>query len=280
LPTPCVDTLLFATPDRGFAFGANWGDAFMTADGGNTWHALPVTDITAMALAGNDALRLRGADGGCTTGACQLERSTDGGVIWLAAGEPLLTPEGLGGDVLLQDDGHAYAVGYGNPAGGGPETAELYRSSNFGLTWTHEDDPCSSRSGVRPIALRVASSADGVVAIDCLANRAGSSQNFVIVSTDGGALFHTQRSAPSSFGAFAVGSASVLAVETPAGLSVSHNGGETWAATYSCPAENTANTGISFVGFETPSVAHLICGDAVARSTDGGLSWTTYRFAS
>ncbi len=274
---PCVNTLRFATPARGFAFGAGWGGAFMTENGGATWSLLPIDDISAMALAGNYALRLQATDGGCTTGQCQLKRSTNGGVTWSTADQPVLTPEGLAAAAFLQSDGHAYVVGYGNSAGGGPETAELYRSNNFGATWTLENDPCSNGSSGRPITVAIDAAADGVLGVDCLAFEGDGQRGFVVVSTDGGAHFGPAHSSPPS-AVFAAGSAAVLAVGTVAGLSVSHNGGVTWSETYSCPVVNQSDSGISFVGFETPSVAHLICGNAIARSTDGGLSWATYTF--
>ena len=275
---PCVNTLHFATQERGFAFGVNWGDVYVTDDAGTTWHLLPVTDVSAMALTGNSALRLQAPDGGCNSGECQLERSTDGGVTWSGTAQPAVTPEGSAGDTFLQSDGHAYVVGYGNPAGGGSETAEIDRSNNYGATWTLENDPCANGSPGRPITVGIAASAASVLAVDCLADEGGAQRGFVIVSTDGGAHFGPSHSAPPSFDVFAAGSATVLAVATAAGLSVSHNGGVTWSATYSCPAVNKGDNGIQVVSFETASVVHLICGNAIARSTDGGLKWATYTF--
>ena len=280
LALPCVDSVRFSTPERGYAFGANWGDVYLTSNGGTTWSRAPINDVTALALAGDHALRLQAANGGCTSGECQLKRSINGGAIWSSAGQPMLTPEGLGGNVFLQSDGYAYAVGFGNPAGGGPETAEFYRSSNFGAAWTLENDPCSNGSPGRPITVGVDAAAEGVVAIECLAEEGGPQLGFILVSVDGGAHFGPPHAAPPSFAVFAVGSATVLAEGTPAGLSVSHNGGLTWAATYACPSVNQAENGVWFVGFETAKVAHLICDNAVARSTDGGLTWATYRFPS
>ena len=252
----------------------------MTSDGGTRWSRVPVSGIAAVALAGDHALRLQAANGGCSTGECQLQRSTNAGLTWSSTGQPVLTPEGLTGDVFLQSDGHAYAVGYGNPAGGGPETAELYRSRNFGATWTYENDPCANRTPGRDIAVGVDSAAGGVLAVDCLADEGGAQRDFVVTSIDGGAHFGQPHWAPPSSALFAAGSAEVLAVGTSAGLSVSHNGGVTWSAAYSCPAVNKGDQGILFVGFETPNVAHLVCGNSIARSTDGGLSWATYRFPS
>lgn len=280
LALPCVDTVRFATAKRGYTFGASWGDVYMTSNGGITWSRAPITDVSALALAGDYALRLQAADGGCTTGECQLKRSTNGGLTWSSAGQPVLTPEGLGGNVFLQSDGYAYAVGYGNPAGGGPETAEIYRSRNFGATWTYENDPCSNGSPGRPITVGVDAAAGGVLGIDCLAEEDGAQRGFVVVSVDGGVRFGPPHAAPPSFAVFAVGSAEVLAEATSTGLSVSHNGGVTWHATYPCPSVNKEDQGIQFVGFETANVAHLICGNAIARSTDGGLTWATYRFPS
>jgi hypothetical protein len=280
LALPCVDTVRFSTPERGYAFGASWGDVYMTSNGGSTWSLAPITDVSALSLAGDHALRLQAADGGCTAGECQLKRSINGGLTWSSASQPILTPEGLAGNVFLQSDGYAYAVGYGNPAGGGPETAELYRSSNFGASWTLENDPCSNGSPGRPITVGVDAAAGGVLAIDCLAEEGGPQRGFVVVSVDGGARFGPPHAAPPSFAVFAIGSSEVLAEATSAGLSVSHDGGVTWIATYACPSVNQGDNGIRFVGFETAKVAHLICGNAIARSTDGGLNWATYRFPS
>ena len=111
LALPCVDTVRFATAERGYTFGASWGDVYMTSNGGTTWSRAPITDVSALALAGDDALRLQAADGGCTTGACQLKRSINGGLTWSSAGQPVLTPEGLGGNVFLQSDGYAMRSG-------------------------------------------------------------------------------------------------------------------------------------------------------------------------
>jgi photosystem II stability/assembly factor-like uncharacterized protein len=277
---PCVDTLRFATPELGFAFGRNWGAVYRTANGGATWTLMPVTDVSAMALVGDAALRLQAPDGGCSTGKCQLKRSTNGGTIWSTADQPVLTPEGLLGEVFLQSDGHAYMVGYGNPAGGGPETAELYRSSNFGATWTLGSDPCSNGAPGGPITVALDSAAAGVLGVECLANRSDGQGGFVLVSTDGGAHFGAAHASPPSSPGFAIGSATVLAEATSSGLSVSHDSGVTWSSTYSCAAENNGDKGIAFVGFESANVAHVICGDAIARSTDGGLKWATYTFPS
>jgi photosystem II stability/assembly factor-like uncharacterized protein len=303
-----VDQVLFATPQRGFAFGASWGDAYETRDGGQVWNRLDVSGVSAMALVGDVALRLIAADGGCTTGACQVERSTDGGGTWSSTGQPLLSPEGLDGAVLLQGDGHAYAIGFGNPAGGGPETADLYSSGDFGAGWTHESDPCTALSnsdGVLTITEAAGAAPGGVFTVVCLVGR-GQGGELVMVSADGGASFGSPHPVPAFSEAlaerlpngpttaildggqtpaapdslFAVGSATVLAVVTSAGLSVSHDGGLTWSTTYSCPVDSDGQGGISFVGFETAGTAHLICNDAVARSADGGLTWATYLFPS
>ena len=304
--TPCVDRVLFATTQRGFAFAADWGDAYETTDGGEVWNELSVTDVSAMALMGDVALRLQATPGGCTSGACQLERSTDGGMTWSSTGQPLLTPEGREGDVLLPGNAYAYAIGFGNPAGGGPETADFYRSSDLGATWVHAADPCSATSSPRgplTISTAAASAEGGVLAVVCLPDR-NAAEEFVMVSSDGGISFGPSYPAPTgdpdlaarsarvqtaamveggevqvpSDSLFAAGSASVLAIATSDGLSVSHNGGLTWSATYSCPLDGSGHGGISFVGFESASAAHLICGSAVARSSDGGLTWTTYTF--
>ncbi len=308
-PISCVDQVLFATPQRGFAFGASWGDVYETTDDGQVWSRLDVSGVSAMALVGDVALRLRAAEGGCTSGECQLERSTDGGGTWSSAEQPLLVPEGGDGDLLLQGDGYAYAVGFGNAAGGGPETADLYSSGDFGVIWTHEGDPCAafpSSGGVLTITEAAGAAPGGVFAVVCLVDRSGQRSEVVMVSADGGASFGSPHPVPAFSQAlaerlpnaptmaildggqlptppdslFAVGSASVLAVVTSAGLSVSHDGGLTWSATYSCPVDSDGQGGISFVGFETATTAHLVCSNAVARSSDGGLTWATYTFPS
>jgi len=305
---PCVDRVLFATPERGLAFGADWGDVYETSDGGQLWSRLDTTGVSAMALVGDVALRLSAVEGGCTSGACQLERSTDGGETWSLAEQPLLRPEGPNSDVLLQGDGHAYAVGFGNPAGGGSETADLFSSGDFGASWTHESDPCAAVSksdGALTITEAAGAAPGGVFAVVCLVGR-GQGGELVMVSDDGGASFGSPHPVPAFSQAvaerlpkaptmaildggqlpippdslFAVGSATVLAVVTSAGLSVSHDGGLTWSATYSCPVDYYGQGGISFVGFETATTAHLVCSNAVARTTDGGLTWATYTFPS
>jgi photosystem II stability/assembly factor-like uncharacterized protein len=307
-PISCVDRVLFATPQRGFAFGADGGDVYETTNGGQVWSRQDVTGVSAMALVAGVALRLRATDGGCTSGSCQLERSTDGGETWSSAGEPMLTTEGPNSDVLLQGDGYAYAVGFGNPAGGGLETADLYSSSDFGVSWTHESDPCTaipSSDGGLTITEAAGAAPGGVLAVVCLVDR-GQGGELLMVSANGGASFGPLHPVPTFSQAlaerlsnaptmvildggqvpipadslFAIGSATMLAVVTPAGLSVSHDGGLTWSATYQCPVDNYGHGGISFVGFETASTVHLICNDAVARSMDGGLTWATYTFPS
>ncbi len=59
----CVDRVLFATPQRGFVFGADWGVVYATTDGGHDWSRLNITDVSAMALAREVALRLSGTEG-------------------------------------------------------------------------------------------------------------------------------------------------------------------------------------------------------------------------
>ena len=233
-PISCVDQVLFATPQRGFAFGASWGDVYETTDDGQVWSRLDITGVSAMALVGEVALRLRAAEGGCMTGACQLERSTDGGETWSSTGQPRLMPEGLDGAVLLQGDGHAYAVGFGNPAGGGSETADLYSSGDFGASWTHESDPCavSNPGGERIITQAAGAAPGGVFIVLCMVT-IGHEAELVMVSADGGATFGSPHpvldGGQGSIGPdiFAVGSATVLAVVTSGSLSVSHDGGLT-----------------------------------------------------
>ncbi len=240
---------------------------------------------------------------------CQLERSDDGGVTWSSADQPLVTSEtGVGGDVLLQADGYAYALGFGNLAGGGPETVDLYRSSDFGSTWAYESDPCtaiSSPSGVLTVTGAASSAPGGVFAVLCMLDR-GMDGAAVTVSTNGGAGFGSPHQVPAhavtaaerppnqpavaildggqapipADNLFAAGSAEVLAIVTAQGLSVSHNGGLSWSATYACPVDSDGHGGISFVGFDSASTAQLICDSVVARSTDGGLTWTAIAFPS
>ena len=48
LAISCVDRVLFATPQRGLAFGANWGDVYETTDDAQFWTRLDVTGVSAI----------------------------------------------------------------------------------------------------------------------------------------------------------------------------------------------------------------------------------------
>ena len=94
------------------------------------------------------------------------------------------------------------------------------------------------------------------------------------LSSDSAAAFDVASTPVPGGGALAtlgLGSASIAAVSTNSGVYLTTDSGAHWQKTLPCFAR--------WLGFESPTEAHALCGDTVYRSSDSGETWSSYRFS-
>jgi photosystem II stability/assembly factor-like uncharacterized protein len=233
--------------------------AYRTADGGSTWVALPVTTFPVEDVFFLDATDGWAVSGGPTTGlgAEVLYQTTDGGTSWSRVGAlPTAHPMG-----------YVYGVGNyrvtfsrqsdGSLTGWYVGATQLYMTRDEGRSWrplalnvpaavegwasTPSQPEFSGKEGLLPIAYHDPKGPDNATA----------NHIYLYVSHDGGATWGDPRSAPAGFAP--VGddlSISILDSEHIWLTSQSESGGD-----------------------------NVQAGPAVARSSDGGLTWTVTNHA-
>ena len=201
---------------------------------------------------------------------CRLEYTVDGGRTWRDTGTAPSSPSNATTKVVLQSD-IAYATQLGNPAGGGDGPAPLYVSTDGAKTWSVRSTPCPGHQ----LTGDIAATAGHSVAILCLDRSTTPYSATVLISTDGGHTFRAGSQpvgvTPGQLGGLALAGRAASAVATESGVLLSTDGGQHWRQTLSC--------GPSWLGFESATEAHAVCGgNTVWRSNDGGQTWQKFSF--
>ena len=264
-PGPCL-RLRFGSSGVGYAYGFIF---LVTHDGGRHWIQQPSPQFTwAQDLAASGPSSAVRAHGSAPCG-CTLQYTTDGGASWHDTGVSPVSDSNSTDRVLMQSD-ISYATQLGNPAGGGEGAAAIYVSTDNGRTWSTRATPC----GQQPLTGDMAATTSHVVAVVCIDRTTQPGTLTLRVSTNGAVTFGGA-SAPVPSGGFqallGLGSASVAAVGTDSGVYITTDGGAHWHRTLSCQP--------TWVGFESATEAHVICGDTVYRSNDAGETWQGYTFS-
>ncbi|MDQ6850162.1 MAG: hypothetical protein M3070_09375 [Actinomycetota bacterium] len=263
---PCVDRVRFGSAEVGYAYGE--AVLLVTHDGGHHWRQqLSGSDTGTLDLAtyGSDAaVRAYGA-APCV---CTLQYTSDGGQTWRDTGVSPTSRSNSSDRVLMQSN-VAYATQLGNPAGGGEGGAAVYVSADQGRTWAARATPC----GQIPLIGDLAAAGSLVAAVLCLDR---STQPYTItlrLSSDAARTFGAASSpVPGAAvdGILAVASDTVVAVGNPSGAFISTDRGAHWRRTLAC--------GAGWLGFESATQAHALCGNTVWRSSDAGQTWSSYSF--
>jgi hypothetical protein len=280
---PCVSGLRFATSKIGYAFNglaASGPALFMTLNGGHTWGRLAGGAI-ALEAANGDVVRLTSSGSGCP-GPCHIgvETGPAGGTAW--------TRRSLGGTpqsyglVFARTGQRVYLLAEGHVAGGGEHAfSQLYRSSNGGVSWHRGGEPCpQSGTKTEVDSSDLSSAPDGALALVCR-DRGAPERQFVITSTNGAASFHAgSKTALGSAPATTLGAATAqVLVLTGDDAYRSTDGGNHFVR---LGANSGSSPGrLAWLGFASPSVGHGISADrrSIWTTTDGGRSWSRYRYS-
>lgn len=262
----CVSyRLRFGSSEVGYAYGESV--LLVTHDGGHHWtqqQSALYTGTIDLAVYGSGAIRAFGA-GPC---GCVLEYTTDGGATWRSTGVSPISGSNSWDRVAMESD-IAYATQLGNPAGGGEGGAPIYVSADQGNTWSVRATPC----GALPLIGDMAATSGRVVSVLCIDR---TTQPFTVtlrISSDGARTFGAA-SAPVpgtvSSWTLAIASSSVAAVANDSGVFVTTDRGAHWHRTLPCFA--------GWIGFESTTEVHVLCGNTLWRSSNAGQTWGSYTF--
>jgi photosystem II stability/assembly factor-like uncharacterized protein len=285
----CVTSVQFATPTIGYLYGPA---LLMTTDGGRTWRRVPGLQTETLNAADGHAYRVAYAHDGCP-GPCQpiLQQAEIGSTNWQPMPSSLVPPDRSGEAQIVQSGATLLLALYGSQAGPVSAQASVYRSTNAGQSWRHQNDPCAGL-GPNPKTEEdltdLASSPAGFLAGLCTAHVGRGT--FVVTSSDGGAHWRPTNAVPSEQGLalVAAASATTLAVATSATsgngpftaqLLVSIDQGRHWHVAATDPQQVTQVGVPAWIGFETSEIGRWI-GDPHDYWTthDGGRSWTRAAF--
>jgi hypothetical protein len=259
--------LRFGSPDVGYAYGDSV--LLVTHDGGHVWterqSALDTGTIDLAAYGSTAAIQ---AFGGGPCG-CVLEYTTNGGVAWRNTGVSPISGSNSGDRLAMESD-IAYATQLGNPAGGGEGAAPIYVSTDQGKTWHVRAMPC----GELPLIGDMAATGGHVVGVLCIDRTTLPFTLTLRISGDGAQTFGAA-SAPVpgtvSTGMLAIASSSLAAVANDSGVLLTSDGGARWHRMLTCFAD--------WLGFESTSQLHVLCGNTLWRSGNGGRTWSGYTFS-
>jgi hypothetical protein len=264
---PCVRSVRFGSADVGYAYGDSV--LLVTHDGGHNWsqqQSVQYTGTFDIATYGpNAAIRAYGTEPcGCT-----LEYTANGGQTWRDTGVSPTSGGNSTDRVLMQSD-IAYATQLGNTAGGGGGGAAVYVSTDQGGTWRARATPC----GQAPLTGDMAATGGQVVAVLCIDRTTQPYTVTLHVSSDGGQTFGpASQPVPGGAvsGSLAVASRSVVAVGNASGVLITTDRGAHWGRTLGC--------NVSWLGFESATEAHALCGNTLWRSGDAGRTWSSHTFS-
>lgn len=267
---PCVTNIRFADKDTGYAFGPS--AFFMTKDGGNQWTP-EAGGAIALETLDNNVIRVTATSPSGCPGPCGI------GVETAAIGSNEWTPRSVQAAaairvVLSRGGADAYLLLTRNPAAGaGSATSTLYRSTDDGVHWIADGEPCPQTGG-EVDSYTVAAGSHGAVSVLCAA-RTDQTHLRVAVSTDDGATFSNAGPPIPSTPSLLSGDPATVLVAAGDGLALSRDGGKTWHVV------TEVSDQIGFVGFESTSVGRAVSADGktIWTTRDAGQSWTPTTFS-
>lgn len=275
--TVCVQHVRFANDRVGYAYSRG---LWITSDSGRTWSRITTAEVDDLTISGSTAYRVATQTPGCRPGCTYLVQSSEvGSVVW----HTLRTEQASYAGFLSVHGDRLVLPFYVNHAGGSDAPNLVLRSLDGGRTWDTAADPCrpTTASPVSDVLAFDAGPDTTAVAVCSLRGNTGPST--VVRSTDGGSTWAARGTfAPFPTTALAVlGPDRVLAVEHVNGdeehLMLSTDGGQTFARVA------TAADGEQFASLRFSSAADgtwlLRDGSGFQRTSDGGATWTTVRFA-
>ena len=281
----CLWGVRFASTSTGYAFG---GEFFVTTDGGSTWQQQPAPPVRLLEISDGIAVRVVSLCGWTNQCADTVEESAAGSSFWRTLNAPV---DGFSQVVLVRRSA-IYLLG---------TTTGLWRSTDGGTLWAHLANPCSvlpthdpafPPSG-QPGRIKQIAATGGSVAAICISDQIGPQsagyQQDVVTSTNEGTTFGPVHSVPqlpgvdhsSGIDGIALpASPAVVVVGSEGGVQTSLDGGVTWTTAVPQPDSYTS-TSPEAIGFETPSVGHVVFpGDTVLTTRDCGRSWASFVFPS
>jgi photosystem II stability/assembly factor-like uncharacterized protein len=283
--TACVTSVRFATPLVGYLFGPRI--LYSTMDGGATWQKQD-GGAEAVEIANGTAMRV--ADQGCVPGCgYRVSMAPTGSGAWRTV--LTIPPSAIGFDTgvsLARTGSRAFVMVYGHVAGGAPSAhSTLYSSTDGGATWTKRGEPCPQSLAPEVDATALTTADDGSVAVLCTARSGGAS--VFATSTDGAATFRSGKPLSSITRLVGAASASVVFVATEQGttgisasqLVRSADGGLSWNYVTPPVRSSGKQPGVGYLGFENATTGRWVPysdPSQVWTTSDGGASWTPYRF--
>jgi photosystem II stability/assembly factor-like uncharacterized protein len=283
----CVSEVSFASPAVGYLYGAG---LLMTTDGGTTWHPLPGPEVESLTVVGGEVWRVAYGHAGCP-GPCEpvLQAAEVGSRVWRTVITQLAPPDRSGSSQIVASGSTLLLALYGSQAGPLSAQATIYRSTNAGLTWQRQTDPCSGKG---PGGMReeedlnnLTAAPGGFFAGVCSPH--GGSGIFVVTSTDAGRSWHRAGALSSVLGSVALiaaASPTTLAMSTggtggsgrfTARLLLSTDAGHHWRTVATDPQQLTQEGAPAWLGFQSPKVGSWLADPhAVWTTLDGGANWT------
>ncbi len=287
----CVSEVSFASPAVGYLYGAG---LLMTTDGGTTWHPLPGPEVESLTIVAGEVWRVAYRHTGCP-GPCDpfLQKAKVGSRAWRTVIAQLATPGRSGSSQIVASGSTMLLALYGSQAGPVSAQATVYRSTNAGVTWQRQRDPCAGKGpGGRHVEedLNNLTAARGGFFAGVCSPHAGSGI-FVITSTDTGLSWQKSGSVSSVLGSSALitaASPTTLAISTGASagagpytprLLLSTDAGNRWRTVATDPQQLTQEGAPAWLGFQSPRFGSWLADPhAVWSTADGGANWTKTAF--
>jgi photosystem II stability/assembly factor-like uncharacterized protein len=288
----CVREVSLASPSVGYLYAP---DLLMTTDGGATWHPVPGLEVESLTVVGGEVWRVAYRHTGCP-GPCDpvLQEAKVGSRAWRTVIAKPVTPGRSGSSQVVASGSTRLLAMYGSQAGGVSAQATVYRSTDAGVTWQRQTDPCAGKGpggrGVEEDLNDLTAARGGFFAGVCSPHAGGGI--FVVTSTDAGRSWSESDYLPSAQkypALIAAASPSTLAISTGAAstgsgkftarLLLSTDAGHHWRTVATDPQQVTQEGTPAWLAFQTPTVGSWLADPhAVWTTFDGGTHWTRAAF--
>jgi photosystem II stability/assembly factor-like uncharacterized protein len=165
-------------------------DLFVTTDQGRSWSQEKGPQVTALEIVGSNVIRLSFSHSGCP-GPCDVsvDEATVGSLSWRQLFAVPMQGDSDAVQLVRQGPDDVYVAVFQNPAGGAQSAQTfLYLSHDGGTTWNPRSDPCGYSGPAENDTVSMAAAPGGVLAALCI-TRIGTGPDFVTVSSNGGTTF-------------------------------------------------------------------------------------------